>query len=147
MIYIGGDHRGFKLKEQIKKFLKAEGLKFVDAGPKKYNPKDDYPDYVKPVAQKVSKKPDKDKGILICGSGQGISIAANKFKRVRAALAWSVVEAKQSREHLDSNILCLPADSISPHAAMNVVETWLHTPFSTDERHHRRVKKINNFER
>jgi ribose 5-phosphate isomerase B len=147
MIYIGADHRGFKLKEHIKKFLQKEGFKFVDVGPKKYDPQDDYPDYVKPVAQKVSKSPEKDLGILICGSGQGISIAANKFKHVRAALAWSVVEAKQSREHLNSNILALPADSISPHAAQNVVDTWLHTEFSTDLRHRRRVKKIESFDK
>jgi ribose 5-phosphate isomerase B len=147
MLYIGSDHGGFRLKESLKKYLKKEGIKFTDVGAKKLQPKDDYVDYAVLVAKKVSHNPSRDIGILICRSGQGVAIAANKFKNVRASLVWNTVEAKMSRKDDMSNILCLPADYISPHAGQNIVETWLSTPYSTEERHLRRVKKINNIEK
>jgi ribose 5-phosphate isomerase B len=142
MLYIASDHGGYKLKEHLKKFLLKEKLKFVDLGPKKYRAEDDYPDYAKAVAQKVSRNPMRDSGLLICRSGQGVCIAANKFKNVRAALVWNTGEAKMSRNDDMSNILCLPSDYVAPHAAENIVDTWLNTPYSEEERHMRRVKKI-----
>jgi ribose 5-phosphate isomerase B len=147
MIYIASDHGGFKLKEEIKKALKKDHISVRDLGPKRYIATDDYPDYAKLVAAKVSKRPNQDLGIIICRSGQGACIVANKFKHVRAAIVNHIVEAKLSREHNLANVLCLSADFTSPHAAKNVVEVWLNTPWGTDPRHLRRVKKIEQIEK
>jgi len=147
MLYIASDHGGFRLKENLKKFLKKEGVKFSDLGAKKLQPKDDYVDYAAAVAKKVSAKPTADLGILICRSGQGVCIVANKFKNVRAALVWNTAEAKISRNDDMSNIVCLPADYISPRTAEHIVDTWLETPYSKEERHLRRVKKISVLEK
>lgn len=142
MIYIASDHGGFDLKLHLDKFLKKERIKFVDLGPKKFKDGDDYPDFAKLVAEKVSKNPTRDVGILICRSGQGVCIVANKFKHVRAALVWNVLEAKMSRTDDMTNVLCLPSDYISPRIAEHIVETWLNTKWSKDPRHVRRVKKV-----
>lgn len=147
MIYIGADHGGFRLKETIKKFLKKDGVKVTDLGARKLQPKDDYIGYAALVAKKVSANPSRDVGILICRSGQGVAIVANKFKNVRASLVWNTAEAKMSRQDDMSNILCLPADYISPHSAENIAQTWLATAYSTEERHLRRVKKISVLEK
>jgi RpiB/LacA/LacB family sugar-phosphate isomerase len=147
MIYIAADHGGFRLKEHLKKFLGKQKLAVTDLGPKKYVKGDDYPDYAKLVAQKVSKNPIRDAGILICRSGQGVCIVANKFKNVRAALVWNTIEAKMSRNDDMSNVLCLPSDYISPRVAERITDKWLDTPYSTDERHIRRVKKISALEK
>jgi ribose 5-phosphate isomerase B len=148
MLYIGSDHGGYKLKEHLKKALKEKiGIKVVDVGAKKYVETDDYPDFAKAVAEKISKNPEKDLGILLCKSGQGVCIAANKFKNVRAALVWNIVEAKKSRTDDLVNIICLPAEFVSPEQAEKIVEKWLDTPWSTEERHWRRVKKISSFEK
>lgn len=146
MLYIASDHGGFKLKEYLKRFLKLEKIRFIDLGPAKFKPDDDYPDYAKLVAEKVSKNPKKDTGILICRSGQGVCIVANKFKNVRAALVWNPTEARMSKNDDMSNILCLPSDYISPHAAERIVEQWIDTPYSKEDRHLRRIKKINDLE-
>ena len=147
MIYIGSDHGGFKLKEILKKHLAKQGIKVNDVGAKRYNLGDDYPDFAKIAAGKVSKNPLRDTAILICRSGQGVCIAANKFKNVRAALVWNALEAKMSRNDDMTNVLCLPSDYISPHMAQVIVDTWLHTPYSTEPRHLRRVKKISALEK
>ncbi len=140
-IYIGADHNGFKLKENLKKSLSKEGHQVKDLGNTKYDKKDDYPDY----ARKVSKWVAEDKqgmGIVICGSGQGMCMVANKYKGIRAALGWSLPVAKKSRQDDDSNILCLPAWYISKTQASKIVHAWINTPFSKLARHKRRVKKI-----
>ncbi len=147
MLYIASDHGGLKLKEHLKKFLAEEKIAFTDMGPKKFVKDDDYPDYAKLVAQKISKNPISDAGILICRSGQGVCVVANKFKNVRAALVWNTVEAKISRNDDMSNVLCLPSDYISPRMSEHIVETWLETPYSADPRHIRRVKKISDLEK
>jgi ribose 5-phosphate isomerase B len=146
MIYLASDHGGFKLKDKIKKHLEKEKVNYVDLGPKKYVASDDYPDYAKLVAEKISKKPEQDLGIMLCRSGQGVSIVANKFKNVRAVEVGNVAKAKLAREHVASNVLCLSADFLSPAAAANVVDTWLNTPVGRAERHLRRVKKISVIE-
>src|SRR5438477_6220680 len=122
MLYIASDHGGFKLKEHLKEFLAKRKIAYRDLGPKKYKTGDDYPDYAKLVAQKVAQNPLRDNGILICRSGQGVCIVANKFRHVRAALVWDVVEAKISRTDDMSNVLCLPSDYISPRTAEHIVE-------------------------
>ncbi len=147
MLYIASDHGGFQLKEFIKANLLKEGGRVVDLGPEKLVVDDDYPDYAKKVANRVSKSPDADFGILICRSGQGMCIAANKFKGVRAGLVWNAKEAKASRNDDHTNILCLPSDYIKPALAYKVVQVWLDTPWSQDKRHVRRVKKVAALER
>ena len=146
MIYIGADHGGYKLKEQLKKFLIKQKLEFVDVGAKKLKAGDDYPDYAKLVGKKVSQNPMQNLGLLICRSGQGVCIVANKFPHVRAALVWNTQEAKMSRTDDMTNVLCLPSDYISEKEAEKIVEVWLKTPYSSDPRHVRRVKKISAIE-
>ena len=142
MVYLGADHRGFYLKEKIKKYLEGLGYKVVDLGNKIFDPKDDYPDFAKPVALKVAKNPAKDKGILFCGSGNGMAIAANKARGVRAILGFNEKIARMSREHNDANVLCLPADFLKFETAKKIVKIWLETEFSKEKRHIRRLKKI-----
>lgn len=147
MIYLAADHGGYKLKEHLKKYLAKAKLEFVDLGPKKYQPQDDYPDYAVKVAKKVSGNQLSNVGILLCRSGQGVCITANKFPGIRAALVWNTLEAKASRNDDMSNVLCLPSDYVSPRQAEKIVETWLETPYSTEDRHMRRVKKISQIEK
>ncbi|MEK7142344.1 MAG: RpiB/LacA/LacB family sugar-phosphate isomerase, partial [Patescibacteria group bacterium] len=142
MLYIGADHRGFKLKEDIKKYLTENGQIFEDMGNFTYDKNDDYTDFAKMVAQKVSDNPNENNGILICGSGVGVDITANKFKCVRSALADDVTTAKQSREHDDTNILSLPADEVTLELAKKIINIWLETPFSNGEKYKRRIDKI-----
>lgn len=142
MIYLGADHRGFNLKEKIKKYLENLNYKVVDLGNKIFDPNDDYPDFGKAVAFKVAKNPVKDKGILLCGSGNGMAIVANKEKGVRAVLVFNEKMAKFSREHDDANVLALPADFLKFETAKKIVKTWLETKFSGEKRHIRRLKKI-----
>ncbi|HEX3099937.1 MAG TPA: RpiB/LacA/LacB family sugar-phosphate isomerase [Patescibacteria group bacterium] len=146
MIYIGADHGGYKMKEQLKKFLAKKKLEFLDVGAKTLKVGDDYPDYAKLVAKKVSQNPLRNVGILICRSGQGVCIVANKFENVRAALVWNTKEAEMSRTDDMSNVLCLPSDYISEKEAQAIVEVWLKTSYSSEARHVRRVKKISNLE-
>ncbi len=147
MLYVASDHGGYRLKESLKRFLKSEGVKFSDLGPARFKKDDDYVDYAALVAKKVSANPERDLGLLICRSGQGVAIVANKFKGVRAALCWNVAEAKMSRQDDMSNVLCLPADYISPTSAERVLDTWLTTLYSKEERHVRRVNKIKQLEK
>ena len=142
MIYIGADHRGFQLKEEIKKFLAEKKYQFEDMGNFAYDPNDDYTDFAKLVAQKVSEKPEEHKGVLICGSGVGVDITANKFHGVRSALADDIATAKQSREHDDANVLSLPANEVGFELAKQILETWLTTTFSNGEKYKRRIGKI-----
>lgn len=142
MIYLGADHRGFRLKEEIKSFLASKKYQFEDMGNFSYDPSDDYTDFAKLVAEKVSEKPEENKGILICGSGVGVDITANKFHGVRSALADDIETAKQSREHDDTNVLSLPADEVDFELAKKIITLWLETPFSNGEKYKRRIGKI-----
>ena len=142
MIYLGADHRGFQLKEEIKKFLAEKKYEFEDMGNFAYDPNDDYTDFAKLVAQKVAEKPEERKGVLICGSGVGVDITANKFNGVRSALADDIATAKQSREHDDANVLSLPANEVGFELAKQILETWLTTAFSNGEKYKRRIDKM-----
>lgn len=146
MVYIGADHRGFRLKEDLKKFIADAGFEVSDIGAAAHDPDDDYPDFAAGVAQKIAEDPETHRGILLCGSGHGVGIAADKFKGVRAALAFNLESAIQSREHDDANVLVLAADWISPEAAREIVIVWLKTPFSGETRHMRRLRKIKEIE-
>ncbi|MBI2564737.1 RpiB/LacA/LacB family sugar-phosphate isomerase [Candidatus Woesearchaeota archaeon] len=151
IIYIGADHAGFELKESLKKYLSKLGYKIKDLGNTKFDPKDDYPDFAFSVAKQASKT--KSKGILVCGSAEGVCIAANKVKGVRAVPVWTVSIAKLSRKHNDANVLCLAGGGmlekgkgLSNKLAEKIVLTWLRTPFSKEKRHVRRLKKIKKYE-
>ena len=141
-IYLGADHNGFKLKAELKKYFDNKKIKYQDLGNLKFNRNDDYPAYAKLVAKKVAKSKN-SMGILLCGSGQGMCMSANKIKNIRAALGWSVAAAKRSRHDDDANILCIPAWRLNNDQSMRVVKAWLSTPFSKLVRHKRRIKKIN----
>jgi ribose 5-phosphate isomerase B len=143
-IYLGADHNGFELKEKLEAWLKELGYTVIDQGNQKRDPEDDFPQFAARVATAMlgSSEPD-PKGILICGSGQGMCIAANRFKGIRASLAWNENEAKLSRNDGDSNILCLAASDLkSVDDAKNIVKTWLDTPFAGAARYVRRIKDL-----
>lgn len=146
MIIIGSDHAGFRLKEDIKTFFDKHGYSYVDVGTYNDEKKVDYPDYAKKVAVQVAKNKG-DKGILICGTGVGMCIAANKIKGIRAAVCYDVKTAKQSREHGDVNVLCLGGRVTKIETAVKIVNVWLNTKFSNIERHKRRIEKIKRLER
>lgn len=144
-IYIGGDHAGFEVKEKIKRHLNEIGVRFLDLGPAKYDKNDDYPDYAFKVGEAVAKN--NGRGILICGSGSGVTIAANKVRGIRAVAAYDEMIAKLSREHADTNILCLSAWNTSFGKIKNIIDVWLRTKFSNESRHKRRIEKIKRYER
>lgn len=138
-IAIGCDHAGFRYKEKIANDLEREGYIIIDFGCFSEDSVD-YPDYAHPVAEAVQKKNDTI-GILICGSGNGVCMAANKHKKIRAALCWTTEIAKLSRMHNDANIVCLPARFIDFDTASEIVRTFLNTEFEGG-RHQNRIKKI-----
>lgn len=146
-IYIGADHAGFELKEEIKAYLAELNCEVEDAGTHRFDPNDDYPDFIFPVAKKVSENPQDSRGIILGGSGQGEAIAANKVKGIRAAVYYggSFDIVKFSREHNNTNILSLGARFLKPDEAKEAVRLWLETPFE-GERHERRIQKIREFE-
>ena len=146
LIYIGADHRGFNLKESLKQFLKDEGYEVIDVGNDHYDKDDDYPDFAALAAHAVSQDSINRRGVLICGSGAGMNIVANKFEGVRAVSINNSEQAKLSRNDGDSNIISLSADFIDKEKAEDILRVWLKTPFSGDERHKRRLKKIMEIE-
>jgi ribose 5-phosphate isomerase B len=145
MIYLGADHAGFKLKEQIKKYLQAQKVMFTDLGNLKLDKNDDYPDFGFKVAKAVAK--DKNsKGILICGTSFGVCIVANKVKNIRAVSVSNIKDAKISRSHNDANVLCLSGWDLKPEMVKKIIKVWLATKFSSAPRHKRRLAKIKRME-
>ncbi|WP_313135028.1 ribose 5-phosphate isomerase B [Anaerocolumna sp.] len=140
MIALGSDHGGFELKQEVMKHLQERNIEYKDYGT--YS-KDscDYPVFAKKVAEAVVNK-ECELGILICGTGIGISIAANKVKGIRAALCHDCFSAQATKEHNNANILAMGARVIGPGLALKIVDTFLDTPFSNDERHIRRIELI-----
>ena len=167
MIYLATDHRGFELKEKIKKWLFEWGFEFEDMGAFELNPEDDYPDFVHKAAEKGSQDPDNSRAIILGGSGQGEAMVANRYKGVRAAVFygppfkllftiggffaewnWRGVYSKiikLSRGHNNANILSLGAFFTEEKSLKKIIKLWLDTPFSNEERHKRRIEKIENF--
>ncbi len=140
MIALGSDHGGFALKQELMKHLDARGLEYKDYGT--YSDAScDYPVYGKAVAHAVASG-ECERGIIICGTGIGISIAANKVPGVRAALCGDCFSAEMTRLHNDANILAMGARVVGPGLAMKIADTFLDTPFSGDERHIRRINQI-----
>ena len=139
-IFIGADHAGFALKQKLVAELKRMGYEPVDVGPKDLDPADDFPDFAKPVAKAVSNGEVK-RGVLTCGTGLGMSYTANRYPKVRAAVAWSPEVAEMSRKHNDANVLVLPARFVSEEEGLAILHKWLETNFEGG-RHQRRVEKI-----
>ncbi len=145
-IAVGSDHAGFELKEKVKEFLKEKGHKYHDFGAENFDPQDDYPEYGRRVAEAVASG-EYDRGIVVCGTGMGISISANKVPGVRAAACYTTDMARISRLHNDANVLALGGRLIAKELASDIVAVWLETPFSGEERHVRRIEQIRNIER
>jgi ribose 5-phosphate isomerase B len=144
-IYLGADHRGFKLKERIKKWLDDWGYKWEDLGAFEFDPKDDYTLYAEKVGSIVGQKKN-DKGILLCGSGVGVDVVANKFDGVRASLAKSVEQVKSGRNDDDMNVLVIAADFTRSKEAKKMVKTFLETKFSGKKRYQKRLADIKKIE-
>lgn len=142
-IFIGSDHNGFRLKQKLMEYLARAGYDTVDEGGLSLNPEDDFTEFAARVAMAVlGSKAAESRGILICGSGQGMCMAANRFKGIRASLVWDRQEARLTRNDNDSNILCLPAHAIDAKDVDIIVETWLHTPFAAAPRYIRRNSQL-----
>lgn len=141
-IYIGADHRGFALKEKLKAVLSNEAYTVVDLGAAAYDQNDDYPDFARAVVEAVGKNPGEDRGILICGSGFGVDIAANKFPGIRSVLPSSPDHAYIARHDDDANVLAIAADFTDESVAQKIAKTFLVTPFAKEERYKRRLEKI-----
>ena len=145
MLAIGSDHGGYALKQAIMKHLEARGLSYKDYGT--YSEAScDYPDFGRAVALAVAKG-EAEYGIIICGTGIGISITANKVPGIRAALCGDCFSAEATRSHNDANVLALGARVVGEGLALKIVDTFLDTPFSNDERHIRRIRKIEGNDR
>lgn len=141
VIYLGTDHAGYKLKEYLKKYLQNKKLDFVDLGTYSEKEKDDYPDFAHKVCKKLIRDK-KSKGVLICGTGTGMVIAANRYKGIRATLAYDKYSAEMSRKDNDSNVLCLRGRKVKFEEQERLLHEWLNTDFSNNLRHKRRIKKI-----
>ena len=145
MLYIAADHAGYPLKEELKPFLAKEGYKVVDLGNEQLDMFDDYPDFAQKLAEAVRENEDSG-GILICGTGQGMCLAANRYPGIFAVMIYNEFTARAAAEHLDANVVCLGARVTDEETAKKIVKIWLDTEFSEEERHRRRLAKIDKEE-
>jgi len=142
-IYIGADHNGFEMKQRLFAALKSAGFDVTDKGDTELHPHDDFPQFAEKVVLAMQTSGEADpRGILICGSGQGMSMAANRFKGIRASLVWDLEEARTSRNDDNSNVLCLPARSLNVDEAIKIAEAWLSAPFAGAARYKRRLHEL-----
>lgn len=142
-IYLGADHRGFDLKNTLAKYLTKHGYEVEDEGDIRLDPGDDFPEFAGRVAAKIlADKDPSSRGILICSNGQGMCMAANRHRGIRAAMGYDVESARSTRNDDNSNVLCLPASTLEKDEANTIVETWLSTPFAAAPRYIRRLKQI-----
>jgi ribose 5-phosphate isomerase B len=144
-LYLGSDHGGYQLKEDVFAYLSKHAYDVHDVGDQVLDPHDDFPEFAQAAVLKIIGDEDDDvRAILICTGGQGMAIAANRFKGIRACVIWDEHEAKMTRNDNDSNVLCLPARVLngSPELWKQIIETWLHTPFAGAERYRRRNRQI-----
>lgn len=147
-IYLGADHRGFHLKQEVFSYLAKRGYEVEDVGDEVLDVDDDFPEFAQRASLKILGSDDKDpRSILLCGGGQGMAIAANRFRGIRACVVWDAYEAKMSRNDNDSNVLCLPARVLEDNdkAWQGIIETWLSTPFASAVRYKRRNAQIDEF--
>ena len=141
-IYLAADHRGFEFKEKIKAWLGQKGNQVIDLGNDHYDPDDDYPDFARKLVERLTL--DQDRGILFCGSGIGVDIAANRFSSIRCGLGFLPEQIKYGRQNDDINCLALPADFLSFEEVKKVIIVFLETEFDGKEEHRRRIGKIDN---
>ena len=141
-VYLGADHRGFQLKDEILAWLQSHQIPFTDFGAHEYDVEDDFNDYAKKVAVAMTSNTDPDDfGILLCGSGQGMAMQANRYKGVRAAICSSAMEAMESRMHNNANVLCLSADE-NLHNYAEIIDGFMSTKPLPDEKYKRRCEKL-----
>jgi len=145
LIDVGADHRGFHLKEKVVEFLRGMNYEVKDLGAKIYDKDDDYNEISVELAEKVVRE--NTKGILLCGSGVGVCLAANKVLGIRAALCTSPKQARLAREDSDANVLCLATDLVGEEDNLEIAKTFLETVFASEERFIRRINKIKEYER
>jgi ribose 5-phosphate isomerase B len=143
-IFIGADHNGYELKARVANYLRQRGIDVIDEGDNERDPEDDFPVFAQRVVTEILGSQDEDpRGILICGSGQGMAIAANRHKGIRAGLGWSETAARSTRNDEDSNVLALPSEILTKDSQWQaVVDTWLKTPFANAPRYRRRNKQL-----
>jgi ribose 5-phosphate isomerase B len=144
-IYLGADHQGFAMKQQVFAYLSKLGYDVEDVGDKELDPDDDFPEFAQMAAIKVIGDEDPDpRAILLCGGGQGMCMAANRFSGIRASVIWDTYEAKMTRNDNDSNVLCLPSRVLEKDEAewKDIIDTWLKTPFAAAARYKRRNAQI-----
>ena len=144
-IILGSDHQGFDLKQALFAWLSKEGYDVEDVGDKRPDPADDYPQFAQLACLRLLGDDNEDvRVILICGGGQGMAMAANRFKGIRASVIWDAFEAKMTRNDNDSNVLCLPSRILENDAKewQDIIETWLKTPFANADRYKRRNRQI-----
>ncbi len=151
MIFIASDHRGYNLKEKVKLWLAEWNQEFEDLGNDRLDPEDDYPDFAILVVRRVKEREserteEKVLGVVICGSGVGVDIAANRSAGVRCGLGFSVEQIKKAREDDDINCLALAADFLDEETAKNIVKTFLGTEFSSEEEKKRRIEKLDRLD-
>ncbi|MBD3279400.1 MAG: RpiB/LacA/LacB family sugar-phosphate isomerase [Candidatus Pacebacteria bacterium] len=144
-LYLGADHQGFAFKEQLKSWLTAQNYQLTDLGALRHDPQDDYPQYALKVAQKVSQDPG-SRGVLLCASGGGMVITANKVKGIRAVEARNAAEAKHARVHNNANVIALASQWLDLAAAKKVLQVFLQTDFPGEARHVRRLAQISDYE-
>ena len=144
-VHIGSDHAGLELKNSLVEHLKSSGHDVIDHGPHEYDALDDYPVFCIPAAQAVASEKGSF-GIVLGGSGNGEQMAANKVKGIRAALVWSIETAKLAREHNDANVIAIGGRMHSIDVCKELIDAFLSTPFSNDQRHIRRIGQVSNFE-
>ncbi|MDE0744155.1 MAG: ribose 5-phosphate isomerase B [SAR202 cluster bacterium] len=140
-ISVAADHNGYELKNEISEILKRYGHDVIDIGPHSLDPLDDYPDFAKPLAKSVSSG-ETDRGIMVCGSGVGASVAANKVKGVRAAVCHDIYSAHQGVEHDNMNILCLGSRIVGTEVVRELVSAFISAEYTNEERHARRLNKV-----
>lgn len=142
-IFLGADHQGFAMKEKVFAYLAKQGYDTEDVGDKELDPNDDFPVFAQMAALKVLGD-DGSRAILICGGGQGMCMAANRFRGIRASVIWDAYEAKMTRNDNDSNILCLPSRVLADDDELwkDIIDTWLTTPFADAPRYKRRNAEI-----
>lgn len=146
MIYIASDHRGFEYKEALKLWLKENNIDFEDLGATEMVQDDDYPDFASVVARRVQEDLSANKGIVLCNNGVGVDIVSNKFKSIRCALGWNSEQVRLARNDDDVNILAIPAGFLPFDEITHLVDVFLSTGFSAEERFIRRLDKISNIE-
>jgi len=144
-IFLGSDHNGYHLKEKLFAYLAKHGYEVQDVGDREPDPADDFPDFAQAASLKVLGEEGDARAILLCGGGQGMAMAANRFRGIRASVVWDAFEAKMTRNDNDSNVLCIPSrifDETADGEWKGIVETWLNTPYADAPRYRRRNAQL-----